>query len=80
MSIRIIRNVPKLISTVLCSVWLLYREFIDNYGDAGILPPTRSFYLEPVYRLVPIFNPFLMAALLVVLLPYFVMPELTFHL
>ncbi|TFY71502.1 hypothetical protein EVG20_g1485 [Dentipellis fragilis] len=33
---------------------------------------TRSFYLEPVYRLVPIFNPFLMASLLIfkILVPY----------
>lgn len=32
----------------------------------------RSFYLEPVYRLVPVFNPFLMASLLVfkIIAPY----------
>jgi len=34
-----------------------------------------SFYLEPVYRLVPIFNPFLMAALLIfkIVAPYVIL-------
>ncbi|KAL4070212.1 Phosphatidylinositolglycan class N-domain-containing protein [Scleroderma yunnanense] len=36
---------------------------------------TLSFYLEPVYRLVPIFNPFLMAALLIfkIVCPYVIL-------
>lgn len=70
MGIDIIRDAPILTGGILCLVLPPYRESeIGQDPDVEISSSTRSFYLEPVYRLVPIFNPFLMAALLVVPLP-----------
>lgn len=48
-------------------VSLLYRTFnvLGPLRAIAHIIRFRSFYLEPVYRLIPIFNPFLMTILLV---------------
>jgi hypothetical protein len=48
-------------------VWRRFRELeIDLYDDCDSdIKIIRSFYLEPVYRLIPVFNPFSMSMLLV---------------
>ncbi|KAA1466912.1 PigN-domain-containing protein [Dentipellis sp. KUC8613] len=54
-------------------VALVFLFFVQvGFFGTGNVASISSFYLEPVYRLVPIFNPFLMASLLIfkILAPY----------
>lgn len=58
-----------------CRLSFFYLFFIHvGFFGTGNVGSVSSFYLEPVYRLVPIFNPFLMSTLLVlkILIPFLI--------
>lgn len=52
-------------------MWRRFRECFILVVGALNVEIIRSFYLEPVYRLIPVFNPFSMSTLLVRCLPNF---------
>ncbi|KAF9238476.1 Phosphatidylinositolglycan class N-domain-containing protein [Melanogaster broomeanus] len=57
------------------ALFFLFFVQVAFFGTGNSYCTFSSFYLEPVYRLVPIFNPFLMAALLIfkIVAPYVVL-------
>ncbi|QRW13866.1 phosphatidylinositol glycan, class N protein [Ceratobasidium sp. AG-Ba] len=61
-------------SDVRRGVFFLFFVQVAFFGAANVAS-VSSFYLEPVYRLIPVFNPFFMAALLVfkIVAPYVIL-------
>ncbi|SPO21036.1 related to MCD4 - sporulation protein [Ustilago trichophora] len=70
------RETNRLVQLPELRVSLFYLFFLHiGFFGTGNIASISSFYLSPVYRLVPIFNPFLMATLLLVkiLVPFLIL-------